>query len=167
MSLVEPDSNYCVCRLDSSILGNACPTCHGELMPVSLLALELDHENNSIWTSTGSTSDICKWDIIPERQLTADFFHTKSEEELAKPCNSTYSYKIPGLPSIKQHKILPNRRHILTKYSDGRIAMFDVFTGQQSPRQFGSDWEEALKQCERLLYVPNWFSGRKMINHET
>jgi len=141
MSLVEPDSNYCVCRLDSSIL-----------------ALELDHENNSIWTSTGSTSDICKWDIIPERQLTADFFHTKSEEELAKPCNSTYSYKIPGLPSIKQHKILPNRRHILTKYSDGRIAMFDVFTGQQSPRQFGSDWEEALKQCERLLYVPNWFS---------
>ena len=47
----------------------------------------------------------------------------------------------------------------MVKYSDGRIAMFDVFTGQKSNRHFGSDWEEAIKQCERLLYVPNWFSG--------
>ena len=22
-----------------------------------------------------------------------------------------------------------------------------------------TDWEECLKQCEQLLYVPNWFSG--------
>ena len=51
-----------------------------------------------------SSSDICKWDIIPEKKLTPEFFHTKTEEELAKPCNSTYAYKIQGLPSIKQHK---------------------------------------------------------------
>ena len=101
------------------------------------------------------------------QQLTPEFFHTKSEEELAKPCNSTYSYKIQGLPSIKQHKILANRRHILVKYSNGRIAMFDVFTGQKCQTSFDCDWDEAIKQCERLLYVPNWFTGKSMSVRQT
>ena len=105
--------------------------------------------------------------------------------------------KIKGLPTIKQCKVLANRRNILTKYSNGTIAMFDVFTGEKgnalytrsdlvsppinSPLQIirsnmtrdltvskkldkvevfeSTDWEECLKQCEQLLYVPNWFSG--------
>ena len=39
--------------------------------------------------------------------------------------------KIKGLPTIKQCKVLANRRNILTKYSNGTIAMFDVFTGEK------------------------------------
>ena len=126
------------------------------------LALELDYDSNSIWTAT-SNSDICKWDVIPEAKLTPEFFNSKREEELAKPCNTSYSYKdrysrilahasittnlrlgmtdervyggiqnkIKGLPTIKQCKVLANRRNILTKYSNGTIAMFDVFTGEK------------------------------------
>ena len=99
--------------------------------------------------------------------------------------------KIKGLPTIKQCKVLANRRNILTKYSNGTIAMFDVFTGEKGKALYlrydypvrieavrsnsvrsqhnvkldqvevfeSTDWEECLKQCEQLLYVPNWFSG--------
>ena len=103
--------------------------------------------------------------------------------------------KIKGLPTIKQCKVLANRRNILTKYSNGTIAMFDVFTGEKGNALYtrsdlppinsllqiirsnmsrdltvnkkpdkvevfeSTDWEECLKQCEQLLYVPNWFSG--------
>jgi len=140
MSLIEPDCNYSVCKIDDPIL-----------------ALELDYDSNSIWTAT-SNSDICKWDVIPEAKLTPEFFNSKREEELAKPCNTSYSYKIKGLPTIKQCKVLANRRNILTKYSNGTIAMFDVFTGEKVEVFESTDWEECLKQCEQLLYVPNWFS---------
>ena len=62
---------------------------------------------------------------------------------------------------MRKHKILANRRHVLVKYSDGHIAMFDVFTGMKFEDQFRHlSWDEAVKKCERLLYVPNWFTGK-------
>ena len=45
--------------------------------------------------------------------------------------------------------------------------MFDVFTGQKCQTSFDCDWEDAIKQCERLLYVPNWFTGELLeLKHE-
>jgi hypothetical protein len=45
---------------------------------------------------------------------------------LAAPYRNRADYKIPGLPSIKQYAILPNKRYILTNDSNNLVAMYDV-----------------------------------------
>jgi len=141
ISLVEPDYNYCVCREDAPIL-----------------SLELDENSQSIWTST-TNSNISRWKIQPDENITAEKFANKTEQELAAPYRDRADHKIYGLPSIKQYEVLPNRRHILTNDSNNLVAIYDVLKAERKQTFEGEKFVDVLERYQnQMLYVPTWFS---------
>ena len=137
ISLLEPDYNYCVCREESSIL-----------------SLELDSHNKCIWSAT-TNSNISYWRIQPDEDITAEKFSGKSEQELAAPYREKPEYQYPGLPAIKQYKILPNRRYILTCDSNHQVAMYDVLKAEKIKIFSNEKYEDVLARYDhQMLYVP-------------
>lgn len=47
-------------------------------------------------------------------------------EDSLTPLRTTPDYVIPGKPGITSHLILHNRRHLLTKDTNGEISMWDL-----------------------------------------
>jgi len=39
--------------------------------------------------------------------------------------------------------------------------MFDIFTAKKIKVFDSQNWEEVIKTCQTLLYVPSWFSGKQ------
>ena len=137
ISLVEPDYNYCVCREEAPIL-----------------ALELDAQMGCIWSAT-TNSNISFWKIQPDAEITAEKFSGKSEQELAAPYREKPEYQYPGLPAIKQYKVLPNRRYIITCDSSQQVAMYDVLKAEKVKIFHNEKYEEVLSRYDQqMLYVP-------------
>ncbi|CAH8586002.1 unnamed protein product [Dicrocoelium dendriticum] len=65
---------------------------------------------------------------------------------------------IQGGPSIIQYHICPEKRFILTKDTDGNVAVFDVLKAHLVENLGSVDFEEEIKKRDKLVYVPNWFS---------
>lgn len=145
--MLEPDYNYCVCREESPIL-----------------SLELDSHNKCIWSAT-TNSNISYWRIQPDEDITAEKFSGKSEQELAAPYCEKPEYQYPGLPAIKQYKVLPNRRYILTCDSNHQVAMYDVLKAEKIKIFRNEKYEDVLARYDQqMLYVPrkglNFFNSR-------
>lgn len=141
ISLVEPDYNYCVCREEAPIL-----------------SLELDVDSQSIWTTT-TNSNVSRWKIQPDDNISAEKFANKTEQELAAPYRDRADYKIYGLPSIKQYKVLPNRRYVLTNDSNNLVATYDVLKAERKQTFEGEKFHDVLERYQnQMLYVPSWFS---------
>ncbi|TPP58140.1 WD repeat-containing protein 48 [Fasciola gigantica] len=73
--------------------------------------------------------------------------------EVAKP-----DFIIPGGPSVIQYHVCSEKRFILTKDSDGNVDIYDVLKARLVERLGLVDFESVIKEHERLIYVPNWFS---------
>ena len=48
------------------------------------------------------------------------------QSDYLTPVSSKPTRVIEGAPSIKQYKVLNDKRHVLTRDSDGQVALYDV-----------------------------------------
>nr|CAH8863143.1 unnamed protein product [Trichobilharzia regenti] len=75
--------------------------------------------------------------------------------------HSTTSLKpdfiIKGGSPVVQFHICPEKRFILTKDSEGVVAVYDVLKASMSECLGVVSFEEEIKKREKLIYVPNWF----------
>ncbi|OQV16986.1 WD repeat-containing protein 48 [Hypsibius exemplaris] len=136
-SLKDPDSPILICE---------------EAAPV--LRLELVPDESSLWVST-TNSDIRNWSL---RGIDSWKPVDVDGAPVAVPLVSTPDLVIPGAPSIKQYRVLNDKRFILTKDTDGNGALWDVLTGRKVDNLGQIDLEEEAKRRNKLMFVPNWFT---------
>lgn len=139
ISLIEPDINYCVGRESAPIL-----------------SLCLDQKENTLWTST--TTGISKWRLAPDNQVTREKLASKSDHELAAPYSKASEWSLKSIPPIIDHKVLPNRRYILTKNSENQVFIYDVLLGRCIKNLGSADFAKTIESYAKTLYVPSWFS---------
>ncbi|GAN06004.1 WD domain-containing protein [Mucor ambiguus] len=79
-------------------------------------------------------------------------------EDSLTPLRTAPDYVIPGKPGITSHLILHNRRHLLTKDTNGEIAMWDL-TKCIQVKNFGKrDLEDVAAEVNSLESFPAWCS---------
>merc|ERR1719391_1166578 len=81
-----------------------------------------------------------------------------SQQQALVPRVADPDIVIGGGPSIKQYRILNDKRHILTKDTDNRVSLYDVLKAQRVEDLGIRDFDEEVKRRSQMVYVPSWFT---------
>lgn len=136
--------------------------------------LVMDFNLNTMYVATPS-STVHKWDLPQECVPTATAgslekrsyvnsstslrLRSMSEARNTDPAMRTPAARIYGAAGIIQHRVLNDRRHVLTRDSDGNVALWDVLAGSMA-QQFGrTDLEKKEKELFEPVSMPAWFSS--------
>jgi len=98
-----------------------------------------------------SNSSIQRWTLPP-----SDWMPTE-EEESDEAWAEEPDLVIPGAPSIRHHTVMNDKRHILTKDTDGNAALWDVLKAGKVEDLGRKTMEEVLSD-QKKVFVPSWFS---------
>uniref|UniRef100_A0A7S2ZPI8 WD repeat-containing protein 48 homolog n=2 Tax=Rhodosorus marinus TaxID=101924 RepID=A0A7S2ZPI8_9RHOD len=118
-----------------------------------VLSIAKTADESGVWTSsTGSSVKL--WKIGAGVRVNNG---TGEEIDVSKLETKPLA-TIPGLPGIVSYQIMNNRRHVLTKDSNGEVVLWDI-TRASSLTHFGvRNLEEVAKELEEEVVVPSWFS---------
>ncbi|XP_055341212.1 WD repeat-containing protein 48-like [Paramacrobiotus metropolitanus] len=117
-----------------------------------VLRLELVPDESSIWVAT-TNSDIKCW---PLRGI--DTRRPVDANDVMLPLVQNPDLSIPGAPSIRQYRVLNDKRFIVTKDTEGNGALWDVLTARKLDNLGAVDLDAEVKKRNKLMYVPNWFT---------
>jgi WD repeat-containing protein 48 len=65
---------------------------------------------------------------------------------------------IPGGQCLREYRILSNKREILTRDSQGNVALWNVLLGEKMEDLGQVDLDEEAQNRAEQIHVPNWFS---------
>eukprot|EP00250_Pteridium_aquilinum_P009427 c18661_g1_i1 orf=203-2506(+) len=136
--------------------------------PILSLALEGD---DWLWVST-SDSSLRKWPT-KERSTVKNLSRASSfvagtlpfararaclESSPPTPLNKKPACTVPGTPSIVQHTVLNDKRHVLTKDATGTVKLWEITKGAVI-EDFGGKvpFEEKEKELFEMVSIPSWF----------
>lgn len=120
-------------------------------------------EQNCIWVATSESSVNC-W---PLKDLKIDESDTKGlislnppppPQPTLPPPSQHPLHTIRGGASIKQYNVLNDKRHIITKDSENKIALWDVLSASKVEDLKSTDFEAAYKIRNKTVFIPNWFT---------
>ncbi|KAK0418585.1 hypothetical protein QR680_013655 [Steinernema hermaphroditum] len=124
-----------------------------ESAPVQKLQLVDPEYPRSIWAATMS-STVKRWplgydfDDVPDDD--GGYFESCQVE--------TPDMVIPGSPSVRQHVVLNDKRHIVTKDADNNVAVWDVLQAKRVEDLGRTAMEDVIKEYNKKVFVPSWFS---------
>ncbi|KAH1027199.1 hypothetical protein HUJ05_000755 [Dendroctonus ponderosae] len=117
-----------------------------EEAPVLKMCFTADQQG--IWVSTSDSTVRC-WKLPSEKHFSDDI-----------PLSRQPISVIPGDASTVKATILNDKRHILTKDSNGNVFLYDVLRAikVESLGPVNYQNEINVRNSGKLLYVPNWFT---------
>ncbi|KAL0275371.1 UNVERIFIED_CONTAM: hypothetical protein PYX00_003232 [Menopon gallinae] len=118
-----------------------------------VLKMVMTPDQNSIWVAT-SSSTIKNW-AIPKRESQ---INDCGDVENMRPLNERPEHVIPGGSAVRRFEVLNDKRHILTKDSEGNVTVYDVLQARKVEELGKVDFDEELKKRTKLVYIPNWFN---------
>ena len=62
----------------------------------------------------------------------------ESQSDFLTPLTAKPSRVIEGAPSVKQYRVLNDKRHVLTRDSDGQVALYDVLYVSAAHREISA-----------------------------
>merc|ERR1719318_1359910 len=65
---------------------------------------------------------------------------------------------IRGGPSIRSYSILNDKRQIVTRDTEGGVAVYDVLKACKLADLGNVDFEQAVEERQQTVFVPNWFT---------
>ncbi|GFH26663.1 WD repeat domain-containing protein, partial [Haematococcus lacustris] len=85
--------------------------------------------------------------------------HTDGRGQQAgrQPLISGPSAVLQGIPPIVAHKVLSDRRHILTKDTDGNVSRWDVLAGAETGRYGKVSMDDMERKLFEARHCPSWF----------
>uniref|UniRef100_A0A1I7X572 WD repeat-containing protein 48 homolog n=1 Tax=Heterorhabditis bacteriophora TaxID=37862 RepID=A0A1I7X572_HETBA len=102
---------------------------------------------------------------IGDAQFEDDFGHVNlslnalhKSPDIIIPGINYYYFKTNCAASIKQHVVLNDKRHVVTKDSEGCVALYDVLAGRKVADYGSRQMEEVVREHFRKVFVPSWFS---------
>ncbi|KAJ7978062.1 WD repeat-containing protein [Quillaja saponaria] len=140
--------------------------CTGE-HPILQLALH----DNSIWVAS-TDSSIRRWPAEgyePQKvfqtgnsflagNLSFSRARVSLEGSAPVPVYKEPTYTIPGTPSIVQHEVLNNRRHVLTKDIGGSVKLWEITSGVVIEDYGKVSFEEKKEELFEMVSIPAWFT---------
>ncbi|TKR57587.1 hypothetical protein L596_030269 [Steinernema carpocapsae] len=121
--------------------------------PVQKLQLTDPDYPRSIWAAT-MNSTVKRWPIRPDveesQQDDGAYFESCQVE--------APDMIIPGAPSIRQHVVLNDKRHIITKDAENHVAVWDVLQAKKVADHGRRPMEEVIKEYFKKVFVPSWFA---------
>ncbi|VDN89619.1 unnamed protein product [Brugia pahangi] len=110
----------------------------------------IDSESRFIWTATWNSS-IKRWPLPSDAQISVEIKSDQYGETI--PSIHEPDLTIPGAASIRQHVVLNDKRHIVTKDTDDNVAMWDVLKGRKIFELLHISNDHFKK-----VFVPSWFT---------
>ncbi|XP_035658852.1 WD repeat-containing protein 48-like isoform X1 [Branchiostoma floridae] len=118
-----------------------------------IVKLLLTQDNSHIWAATTQSSVNC-WPISNQpARVSGDY-----DNENPVPVYTQPEGTVKGGPSITQYYILNDKRHILSRDTNGHVVLWDVLKACKVEDLGKADLEEEIKARSKMVYVPNWFS---------
>ena len=137
-----------------------------------VLKMILTPNGKGLWVST-SESNVKYWDISDVDYHVKDYraapesgppprLQSIQPTPQANPRVVEPELVIRGGPSIKQYRVLNDKRHILTKDTDNRVTLYDVLKAQRV-EDLGAmvDFEEEIKRRSQVSWT-FFFEEKKM-----
>ncbi|KAM3723897.1 WD repeat-containing protein [Dirofilaria immitis] len=122
--------------------------------PIQRLQLT-DPDSRFIWVATWNSS-IKRWPLLTDVQISVGMKNDQYGEMV--PCIREPDIAIPGGASIRQHVVLNDKRHIVTKDTDDNVAMWDVLKGRKVCDHGKRPMEEVIRDHFKKVFVPSWFT---------
>uniref|UniRef100_A0A915PFY0 WD repeat-containing protein 48 homolog n=1 Tax=Setaria digitata TaxID=48799 RepID=A0A915PFY0_9BILA len=122
--------------------------------PIQRLQLT-DPESHFIWAATWNSS-IKRWPLLNDSHVSVEMENEQFGEMI--PCIHEPDVAIPGAASIRQHVVLNDKRHIVTKDADDNVAVWDVLKGRKVSDHGKKPMEEVIKDHFKKVFVPSWFT---------
>jgi len=67
--------------------------------------------------------------------------------------------EIKGGPAIIEYNVLNDKRHVLTKDTEGSVCLYDVLRAKKVSTLGNIDFQsEVTERSKKRVYVPNWFN---------
>lgn len=123
--------------------------------PVQRLQLTDVDRPRSVWVATWNSS-IKRWPLPSDTQLTVGMDDDNYDEMI--PFVDEPDIIIPGAPSIRQHVVVNDKRHIVTKDTDDNVAVWDILRGRKVADHGQRSMEEVIKENFKKVFVPSWFT---------
>ncbi|MFH4977842.1 hypothetical protein AB6A40_004551 [Gnathostoma spinigerum] len=125
-----------------------------EDLPIQRLQLTDMDRPHSVWVATWG-SCIRRWPLPNESQLLVGMDDNFDD---MLPAVTEPEVVIPGASSIRQHVVLNDKRHIVTKDTDNKVALWDVLRGRKVSDYGQRPMEEVIKDNFKKVFVPSWFT---------
>jgi len=119
-----------------------------------ILRMVLTPDQSGLWIST-SESHIKHWPLNNRLFTSMD---NRDRSDQTEPQVRDSDQMIRGGPSIKTYSILNDKRHIVTKDTDGQVAVFDVLKASKLEECGTADYDQVVKDRQTTVYVPPWFT---------
>ncbi|XP_010241294.1 PREDICTED: WD repeat-containing protein 48 homolog isoform X2 [Nelumbo nucifera] len=133
--------------------------------------LQLALHDDSIWVAT-TDSSVHRWladGRNPQKVfqrggsfLAGNLSFTRAraclEGSTPVPVYKEPSFTIPGTPGIVQHKILNNRRHVLTKDTAGSVKLWEITRGIVVEDYGKVSFEEKKEELFEMVSIPAWYT---------
>lgn len=65
---------------------------------------------------------------------------------------------VAGAPSIRQHAVLNDKRHIVTKDTENNVVIWDVLQAKKISSHGKRNMDEVVKENFKKMFVPSWFN---------
>ncbi|KAJ8770960.1 hypothetical protein K2173_022184 [Erythroxylum novogranatense] len=133
--------------------------------------LQLALHDESIWVAT-TDSSVNRWPAegqSPQKVFqkgcsflagNLSFARTRVslEGSTPVPVYKEPTLTIQGTPAIVQHEILNNRRHVLTKDTDGSVKLWEITRGVVIEDYGKVSFEDKKEQLFEMVSIPAWFT---------
>eukprot|EP00178_Gracilaria_changii_P023312 TRINITY_DN70644_c0_g1_i1.p1 TRINITY_DN70644_c0_g1~~TRINITY_DN70644_c0_g1_i1.p1 ORF type:complete len:690 (+),score=49.46 TRINITY_DN70644_c0_g1_i1:303-2372(+) len=163
---ITESSAHSNANMGSTVVPPAETDCRNNMV----LDLKLSSCHSAVWVSTTGSS-VRLWplpsDVNRSRSNLANYVNdrrptTRSEAAALFPRSETVyapMYTIPGLPGIIAHRIMNDKRHVLTRNTDGEYCIWDITQGTlvKSLGVIQEDIDEVAKRNDQEVTVPSWF----------
>ncbi|KAI6198281.1 WD repeat-containing protein 48-like protein [Aphelenchoides fujianensis] len=122
--------------------------------PIQRLQMTDPVQPSHVWTTTWS-STIKRWPLF-SRHVYNEHEYPMDAEDV--PRQSNPDMIIPGAPSIRQHGVLNDRRHVVVRDTENVVSVYDVLSGQKLVTHGKRNMEDVIKENFKRVFVPSWFS---------
>jgi len=116
-----------------------------------------------VWVAT-SQSSIRHWPInnrllpsVAGEQVGLNRDHS-SPQPAQQPLLTEPDAIIRGGPSIRSYSVLNDKRQIVTRDTEGGVAVYDVLKASKLADLGEVDFDQAVEERQQTVFVPNWFT---------
>jgi len=121
-----------------------------------VLSLQIEDDPPSLWAAT-TNSDLNCW-AVKSLMNGGGGGESDVDLEMNGPLVDKPRMNIPGAPGIKQIHTCNNKRHVLTKDSEGNVALWDILKAKKLSDLGQVNYEDEVMRRREMVYVPNWFT---------
>ncbi|VDN07225.1 unnamed protein product [Thelazia callipaeda] len=126
--------------------------------PIQCLELTNPYQPRFIWAATWNSS-LKRWPLTSDARISIGVEDNQCmETDFSTVCMIRGKKMSERAASIRQHVVLNDKRHIVTKDTDDNVAVWDILRGKKVSDHGKRSMEEVIRDHFKKVFVPSWFT---------